>query len=502
MRTLAILAAFYFALSNSLALGEEVCTDDISPTECAALLTEQAALVNARAALATARAAEIEAQNSLQNALLLSPDDRERLAQLEIDNSLLSEQKKKLQNEKDINVAEVQKVTAPLDEISASDLKGTVALKDKAGVLEANLLAASALQLAANKVAKQIEDLDADHQAYLVVSEGQSNFERTLSAFNVTRNQFFRVVDQAVDIESFSKVENDFLELEGKFIEITGELSGEQESLTSTMAIAGGLLEAGSKLISYFKTDYELGGVSLTPSNSLFSNLVAGRIGGRVSTIQALGWANGSDEFEANLRGAERRMDTVREHHSKILTLEAKIQALKLRIQNSDTLNANQKAELLAAADGLAAGLSAEKAKVAEAQKAYSAFITAFATPDSDVYITKMVPALAYRAFKTLYVSEDDGATYEQVTLDVLIVDVNVSFLGGTYYTKRNIGTGLGGMPYEAAGGAVVYSTLIDSSSGAIVSSEVFPIHGGYKDIDDIAKDTRFKFEQVEAESS
>jgi hypothetical protein len=57
---------------------------------------------------------------------------------------------------------------------------------------------------------------------------------------------------------------------------------------------------------------------------------------------------------------------------------------------------------------------------------------------------------------------------------------------GGSAYTKKNMWTSLGAMPFFVAGGAVASFVLLEGASGKISTAGVIPIHGGYRRVDAI----------------
>ena len=75
------------------------------------------------------------------------------------------------------------------------------------------------------------------------------------------------------------------------------------------------------------------------------------------------------------------------------------------------------------------------------------------------------------------------------------MLEVKIDATGGSYYTKKNIWSTLGAMPFEIAGGAtvhyMVYKINADSSEdrGAIQQSGAIGIHSGYYNVNELAAD-------------
>lgn len=62
---------------------------------------------------------------------------------------------------------------------------------------------------------------------------------------------------------------------------------------------------------------------------------------------------------------------------------------------------------------------------------------------------------------------------------------------GGSYYTKKNLWTSLGAMPFFAAGGTVASFVLYQGDTGKVLAAGAVPIHGGYKRVDKIEQNFR-----------
>lgn len=68
------------------------------------------------------------------------------------------------------------------------------------------------------------------------------------------------------------------------------------------------------------------------------------------------------------------------------------------------------------------------------------------------------------------------------------LVLVQPTKLSGSMYTKKNLWSSLGSNPFHVMGGAVASYTVIEGSSGKVMSSRMLPVHGGYHSVSSIQK--------------
>ena len=50
----------------------------------------------------------------------------------------------------------------------------------------------------------------------------------------------------------------------------------------------------------------------------------------------------------------------------------------------------------------------------------------------------------------------------------------------GSFYTKKNMWTLFGGMPFYNMGGVVVSFALLDGAAGTVIQAGIVPVHGGF----------------------
>ena len=475
MRALMALVAISVLSIPETAMAQQ--QEDESHTEYLARLKAEAEKDAAETARINAQAALITAQANLQKAELTDPESELEKTKLELETALETLKKGTSEAELAAIKAEVAKVVEPLTAIKASGIEGEVTTKEDTGKLEATLLASSALESAAKKVKSEIGSAPS---GVLIVKTSDTNPVVSLLALRATQAELLRlhgVINQ--DDGDFGSAEDLYADV---YDIVHGDppspLNAGAEGLTSTVAIIGGLLDAGSKLLSYFKSDYEFGGIEVSLSDNVFMSALAGEYDGKAATISSLQWAYKQDDLDEIIKEFDDEKTDVQAKELDILALRRRITDLTAEVE-SDISDEVQKKDLKEKLEKAGEHLDAAKGYVTAFGTEYAAYVKGVSNPESAIFIGKLLPALAYERFTA-------GAS-------VKILRVKVEFVGGSYYTKKNIGTGLGGMPYEAAGGTVVSYELLNPTTGTIDKAGIIPVHGGYKDIDDIAKDSRFK---------
>lgn len=431
--------------------------------------------LNAEASRLTAELALIKAQSVDQDT------DLEK-TRVELETQLINADKARSDAELAALKADLAKVTEPLSAITGTDIKGEVKLGTDAGKLEAALLASDAMTVAAGKIAAQInykiDDTITTFDKIILVKTTDGNPVVSLISLRALQNELRRqhsILSNETDFnagwEAYSEV---FFAIEGSN---PAPIRGGSESFIATVATAGAILDAGSKLLSYFKTDYTLGSVNVEFDDDVLMTALAGQFNGNAATLSTLKWAYSGDDIDVIIQEFDTEKTDVRNYEQKIIALNTRVNRLKTRVESLEDDDLKKElltkltlsTERIKAANTLISGFSTE----------YAGYVKGVGNADSSIFIGKLLPALAYERFVK------DGTS--------AVLRVKVEFVGGSYYTKRNIGTSLGGMPYEAAGGTVVSFALIDATTGVISKSGIIPVHGGYSDIDNLAQDTRFK---------
>ncbi|WP_290494996.1 hypothetical protein [Hyphomonas sp. UBA4494] len=165
------------------------------------------------------------------------------------------------------------------------------------------------------------------------------------------------------------------------------------------------------------------------------------------------------DGFKKDLKDIEQRLAKVSKPPSKGKTFDNLPEELKTAIKKvEDALK-------------LAKAAQAEfDTVVAAYKKTYDELLTALSTLDGPLAMSELLKARAYR-----------GAAFTH------FLEVKIDAAGGSYYTKKNIWSTLGDMPFEIAGGAVIHYTLFDAG-GRVLAADSVQVHSGYYEVNAIAE--------------
>jgi hypothetical protein len=389
-----------------------------------ALLDSQRAADQAKSGI-TQQLADLQNQKSVDDAQKALADSKKALDQV---TGSLAQQLSSLQNQK--GVADAQKALADsqtqsllarfIGEVKAGPFTGSVDLKDKAGMQEAALLAARAVQQAADIVAAAVPADVTDIAIF--AAKDFPNFQKLLG-FRL-RKEFLKQAFQSAGIAPPAAV-------------------AETEVLPAAIpALVSGGLDALTKLLGFFKTDFTTGGIDVKLDESLLLFAVAGSLAAKNPRLPLI----------YNPGGIEKALSAVLAELAEL----AKLRSLAAK-QAADPAVPAAKVALLNGAIAL-----------------YDSFVNGLTTPDS----SGMLPiALVAQEFSTIAGSQN-GA----------ILLLRLESAGGGFLVKKNIWTGLGSMPLFHSGGATVSYLLLNGSDGKVLKGDVVPVYGGFVASDDMEK--------------
>jgi hypothetical protein len=333
--------------------------------------------------------------------------------------------------------------------LTGSSIEGTVTVKADAGKGEATLLAALGVIRAADKLVKAITY--AVNDKHIVVMQGAES-----SQFGTYR-QFLLQQGALEKAFEYAHKEADRLSLEG------GNLEGSVLESVPILTTAGVALDAAAKLGSYFLSNYEIGGVGLTPDTDQLVGAVIDRLLQKAASV----------EFPA------RRVPQPSEFSELIktltdLTTDAETKATDLSKRSQRTKDAAVKKDATNKENLLAAAVNYEQAAIL-LRKAISKaeeFISGVTVADSKgvLVITKIA---------------QEKALCDALNAGALALYLDVRAVAGGYYTKKNLWTFLGAMPFYVMGGIVVTYYLVDQN-GMLKASGLIPVHSGYSRVSDV----------------
>lgn len=357
--------------------------------------------------------------------------------------------------------AEAAALKAKIGEVPQSGISGNVKLEQGAASFETALLAARAAVTASKLIADAVvQSASAVSGAKLLVfAAGEVPDFQAISVFFSQRTITLRALVDAVSLSD----------------EAT---KAEAVSRTESVAAAGVALDAVTKLLGFFKSDFEVRGSEVTADHSLLARAVAGELlvllAGREVELHLKGTFNPSalatvaNTFENELASLTFQRDKAAaaliDQERKSVDLQTKLSAI-----TGDTpeekefkrpLGEQQKRHQVAA-DKLKAALTA-----------YDTLVSKLASPDAN--LTALVREL------------DVWSTLNEPANLLLLVKMDKA--GGSNFTQKNLWTGIFGMPFKVMGGVIASYSLFQGSTGAVLASGVVPVHGGFSKVDEITQ--------------
>jgi len=337
---------------------------------------------------------------------------------------------------------------AMIGEVPSSGIQGTVETKDKAGVTEAALLAGRATRLAAQKIAADLpagvpQPPLAKQVLLLYTSSDVPNFNALLT---------FRA--------QTALIRTALEEAERKSIE-TLQKAPSLEAVPPAAAIGLGL-EAASKILGFFRSDYTIGGVQLSLEDSILLHALAGDETLRGKYTVRLPAQYNAQALDSSSQGVHKDL-------TGLATLKAGVAG---RIELHEKAKARFLAEAAKAKDP--APMQASAALHEQALAACKGAVTLY-----DTFFTKVTAADDKGNVPLSTVTREDVVA-RALTGGAALLLIKLQTSGGAYYTKKNLWTFFGGMPFYNMGGIVASYVLLSGKDGATLKSGVVPIHGGF----------------------
>jgi hypothetical protein len=435
-------------------------------------LQNKKALAEARKALSQAEAETAQELSDLQNKKAVA-DAKKGLADsqkaLEQAESATGQQLTELQNQKALieaqkNLADAQTqaaVARHIGDVKAGPYSGSVDVKEKAGTEEALLLAAHAAKECAAKVAAIVSRKA--EKFYIFGAKEFPTFQR-LVTFRVRKD----VARQA-------------------FVNARVFAAAKMEAVTAAPALIWAGLDAASKLLGFFKTDYTIGGIEAKLEESLLLFAVAGKLSDKEVHLPSIYEPGALDTTIDDLKEELAELAGLRG----VAAAEAKVikeviaQAEKKARAAAETEEGEEEEEEETEADAesesaeteenpeeedTSAEVAAHKSRLDELNAAialYDSFAGSLITPDSNGNVPLSAIAQEFAIEAAL---KKGGA--------VLLLRLENS--GGGYLVKKNFLTGLGAMPLYYMGGATVSYLLLSGVEGRVLAGGVVPVYGGF----------------------
>jgi hypothetical protein len=352
--------------------------------------------------------------------------------------------------------AQTQSVVARLiGDVKAGPYSGTVDMKPNAGTEEALLLGARAIKEAAVKVAQAVIAIqNASQIIHIFAAKEFPNFQRLL-----TYRFRKELIKQAFAAAGVEKPKAPKVGMEA----------------VATPALVSAGLDAFSKILGFFKTDYTIGGLEVKLDESLLLYSVAGRLAGRevhlplvyapVAQTDAITALAAELSELVELRG--RAATQFDEMNKQIADLKKQAAELEKQADGNDAAvdeDGGKKDEILR----VIARLNPKTDQLNGVVALYDAFASSLTTPDAN----GTVPV-------SVLVQEHAIDAALKAGAGVLLLRLENT--GGGYLLKKNLWTGLGAeMPLYHMGGATVTYLLLAGANGTVLAGDAIAIHGGF----------------------
>lgn len=431
--------------------------------------------INAKAAAATsekqlaeAEKARIDAQRALEQAK--SPPDRAaedfqtktkaEKERAEAQKATADAQKAEADASKAKSEAEVAAFKARFGEVPTSPYKGEITLKDNAGKTEAILLATHAIRSVASTIAAQVQSKAGE--VMLISSADIPKFD-SLIRFRAEIGIVRKAFDASDDVsrDAMEKGAADAAKRPGI---VERAQAPKRERAVPLPTAAGLAIEAADKFLGFFRSDYTVGGIDVTLEDAALINELAGQLTEKHVTVylpklfDAMLLESGSSVVSEVEALALRRVDSgstavVHERLSAGWTERAAHEA-----------DDQKKKQMAAAAEAHQHAAKELLTSVA----LYDSWFARFSSSDEKLAAVPIVAVIREQAIMNAL---NQGRS-------LLVAHLHAS--GGSYYTKKNIWTAFGGIPFFHMGGTVASFALIHGTTGAVVAAGTVPVHGGF----------------------
>jgi hypothetical protein len=382
---------------------------------------------------------------------------------------------KKTQSENEAAILK-NKLTVP-----DSGYTGEVKVGDKAGGVEAALLAAQAVNLAAKEIASRLKNHVAGKPIILYAASDLPDFQAWMS-FHLQSQAIKNVLNAALARINQRNNEGDALlkPLEEESVRDLineGAVEGLEGKLAAMSpgglapAVVGAGLEAANKILGYFRTDYSVQGVAVTPDDQLFINALAGELAEHLGKISLPSQYNAAALMGAQPILKELENDTQTRADLESKAGQAAATSAKLAAAATKAEDSEAKQKFTQAAAYLQEALGTAKA----AMSRFDTFMEKLTTPDDKGKLP--LAAILQQA-----------AIGEALRQGAFLMSAKVSSTGGTYYTRKNLWSFFGTMPFFVMGGVVVYFSLFEGQTGQVVSAGAVPVDGGFTKVSKITE--------------
>jgi murein L,D-transpeptidase YcbB/YkuD len=341
-----------------------------------------------------------------------------------------------------------------------SGLTNSVTVKDKAGSMEASLLMAQALSPIAATITAALKQAGPKGKIFVFPGDGP---------VDVSLWELFDFRAKALDTQ-FSSIEKLGQELDKRYkalatatVQSTRVVDREIVEKSAVVGMTAGL-EAVSKAFSYFASDYEAGGFDLEEDDEILVSAVAAQKGDLEFYVPTqLPQHNAGKEIYETLTTLGQRAE-----YQNVWTVAAGLRSADL------TKRATAARQDASAMKELASDYDDAIVKATAAVQSYTGLTTAISSTAADNPLP-LSAIIKQKALASAFGSSDHG-------LFLTMYSAN-----GGYYTKKNLWTAFGAMPFYASGGAVAHFRLIDRVDSQVAVAGVVSFACAYRKVTKVA---------------
>lgn len=373
------------------------------------------------------------------------------------------EQLKSATDSKALAEASLEAFKAQVGTITASGFTDSVELKPGAGVIEATILSAKAIKLVSEKITQIIGEHNLKNKTVLLhTSTDAPNFQ-SLIAFRTQSALVKRALSQAMAESEAVKEQKPASPTD---TQRESSPDGQKMESVPPIAAAGFVLEAISKAVSYFRSDYAAIGTEVSVEDSMLVRALAQTILGKSSSTKLkIPSIYDPQALMSSLLLADQGTGIGAE-----INTMANIVGL---LQNKSIEHEKVGNSYLAAMETAADEQKKELADKAQKQKAAVNVIRAAVDIYNTFFAKLFTPDEKGMLLLAGIIKEEVLASALQK--DELLLLVKVHKAGGSHYTKKSFTTFWGGMPFYHSGGAVGSFVLLSGKQGEILASGVVP---------------------------
>lgn len=382
-----------------------------------------------------------------------SDDLQQQIDQLKKETEFLIAERAKRDAQKALADSVAQATLARyIGDVKAGPYSGSVDMQGTAGTEEAALLANSAVREAAVRVASELPELKQSH-VYVFAAREFPSFQRLL-AFRF-RKELIKLAFTAAGVQPPAVAQG--------------------KAVSPALVSAG--LDAFSKILGFFKTDYTVGGADVKVDEAVLLYSVAGELRTKAAEVHLpLVYEPGAQS--ASVKAVTIELAELVDLRSQASTLAGGLrnQIATIEKDAAEEKIADRKAAILAT--GTASKLELDQLNGVIAL--YDSFASALTTPDANGSLPLALVAQELTVDSVLKA----GAV-------VLLLRLENS--GGGYLLKKNLWTGLGSMPLFHMGGATVSYLALEGADGKVIAGNVVPVYGGFVK----SSDLRAKLQEI-----